>query len=70
MTHQWKVELKRERRAVSATRNGSSSARATVFGVDSLSAYIGLIVGVLDQRSKNKSPEESGGMKKSVVMIK
>ena len=70
MTHQWKVKLKWERKAVSARGNGSSSARAIVFRGDSLSAQIGFIIGVLDQRSENKSPEGRKGAKKSVAIIK
>ena len=74
MTHQWKVKLKRERGAVSARGNKSSSARATVLREDSLSALIGLIVDVLDRWSENKSlkksPKKSGGAKKSVAVIK
>ena len=46
------------------------STKTVVMGESFLSTQIGLIIAVLDQKSENKNLKKSGGIKKSVVIIK
>ena len=70
MAYQWKAELKQKWGAVSAKRNGSGNARATIFRKHSLSSFSGSINSfLLDWRAKKEAVSMKGKENESIRAI-